>query len=117
VGDFRNPALGGKGDGLPGSVNSPVHYFTAPSVKPAMKCFCIRKNMATGGRAARIEPALTRCHWAIHWPFSDDRPAVIGWLSTPCVSTVAQKKSFQMKVKTSTLSAAMAGRIRGRTMY
>lgn len=37
----------------------PAH-FTAPSVSPAMKCFCIRKNMATGGSAATIEPALMR---------------------------------------------------------
>lgn len=35
-------------------------YLTAPRVSPAMKCFCIRKNIRTGGRAATIEPALIR---------------------------------------------------------
>ena len=46
-------------------------HFTAPSVRPAMKCFCIRKNISTGGIAATIEPAETRCHCAIHWPLSE----------------------------------------------
>ena len=37
--------------------------FVAPSVKPAMKCFCMAKNMSTGGMAASREAADTNCHW------------------------------------------------------
>ena len=37
-----------------------LSYFTAPRVRPAIKCFCIKKNIATGGRAATIDPALIR---------------------------------------------------------
>ena len=81
-----------------------------------MKCFCIRKNISTGGKAARMEPAETSCHCAIHWPLSENRPAVTGWRSAPEVRTVAQKYSFQMKVKINTDSAAIAGRMSGRTM-
>ena len=51
---------------LRGGILSRGVHFTAPIVRPAMKCFCIMKNMITGGRAARIEPAETRCHCAIH---------------------------------------------------
>ena len=51
--------------------NNLAHPLVAPSVRPAMKCRCIRKNMATGGRAATIEPAETRCQAATHWPFSE----------------------------------------------
>ena len=47
--------------GLAAVVQSPaLHYFTAPRVRPAMKWRCIMKNMATGGRAATMEPALIR---------------------------------------------------------
>ena len=35
-------------------------HLTAPRVRPAIKCLCIRKNMATGGKAATMEPALIR---------------------------------------------------------
>ena len=37
-----------------------LHYFTAPKVSPAIKCFCIKKNISTGGNAATILPALIR---------------------------------------------------------
>ena len=60
-----------------------------------------------------MDPALTRCHWAIHWPFRLDRPAVIGWQSTPWVSTVAQKKSFQMKRNWNNPTARRAGWMNG----
>ena len=93
-----------------------VQPFVAPRVSPAMKWRCIMKNISTGGTAARIDPAETRCHCAIHSPFSDHRPAVTGCVSALVVRTVAQKKSFQMKVKTRTASAAIAGRISGTTI-
>ena len=53
-------ALGGLmgHQGLPVGIQPVEHYLTAPSVRPAMKCFCMAKNIATGGRAATIEPAL-----------------------------------------------------------
>jgi hypothetical protein len=47
--------------------NSPrIHPFVAPNVSPATKCFCIAKNIATEGSAARIEPADTRFHAVVH---------------------------------------------------
>lgn len=46
-------------------------YLTAPRVSPAMKCRCIRKNIATGGMAATIDPADTRCQAATHCPLSE----------------------------------------------
>ena len=36
--------------------------LVAPMVRPAMKCFCIKKKMSTGGMAATMEPADTKCH-------------------------------------------------------
>ena len=111
------PKARGQHQRLLSVINSPLLYhFTAPKVRPAIKCFCIRKNIRTGGKAARMEPAETKCHAATHCPFNDDKPAVIGWVSLVVVSTVAQKKSFQMKVKISTDSAAIAGFINGRTL-
>ncbi len=61
------PAPGGEHQALSAVLQRPVSdHLTAPSVRPAMKCRCIRKNIATGGKAARIDPALTSCHCAIH---------------------------------------------------
>ena len=31
--------------------------FTAPKVRPLIKCLCIKKNIITGGSAAMTEPA------------------------------------------------------------
>ena len=56
-----------------------------------MKCFCIAKNITTGGMAASIEPALIRCHDATHWPCSAARPLVTGLAKSFCTSTRAQK--------------------------
>ena len=47
--------------------------------------------MITGGMAARIAAAETRCQLLTNWPFRAFRPAVIGFDASPCVSTVAQK--------------------------
>lgn len=45
-------------DGRAGPDEGDLGHLTAPSVRPAMKCFCIRKNISTGGRAAMMLPAL-----------------------------------------------------------
>ena len=34
--------------------------FAAPNVRPLMKCFCIKKNITTGGNAAITEPAAIK---------------------------------------------------------
>ena len=70
--------------------------------------------MATGGKAATTAPADTKCQEDTHCPFSDNKPAVIGCALALCVSTVAQKKSFHMNVKTRTANAAIAGRTSGK---
>ena len=77
----------------------------------------MRKNIATGGIAAHKEAAETKCQLFTYWPFNDLIPAVIGFTLSPCVRTVAQKKSFQTKVKINTARAARAGRTSGKTMY
>ena len=57
---------------LTGVIQTPaLDHFTAPRVRPAMKWRCIRKNISTGGRAATIDPAETRCQAATHWPLSE----------------------------------------------
>ena len=60
--DFgESSAARGEDERLVTVVQAPgPHYFTAPRVRPAMKWRCIRKNMATGGRAATMDPALIR---------------------------------------------------------
>ena len=42
---------------------------------------------------------------------------MIGIAWWPCIKTVAQKKSFQIKVKINTDSAAIAGLVNGRTIF
>ena len=73
VDDLRQAVLaGGENQGLTGIIEPPAsHHLTAPSVSPAMKCRCIRKNISTGGSAAMMEPADTRCHAATHCPLSE----------------------------------------------
>jgi len=68
-----------------------VQPLVAPNVSPATKCFCIAKNIATDGNAARIDPADTRFHDVVHCPFNAATPAVIGAASSPCVRHSAQK--------------------------
>ena len=67
-----------------GMVRYPVgcQPLVAPKVRPAMKCFCIRKNIKTG-IAARIAAADTSCQLRRYWPFSAFNPAVMGWMSRP----------------------------------
>ena len=93
-----------------------IYCLTEPNVRPAIKCFCIRKNITTGGMAAHREAAETKCQLFTYWPFNDLTPAVIGFTLSPCVKTVAQKKSFHTKVKIKTDKAASAGRTRGKTI-
>ena len=92
------------------------YCFTEPRVRPAMKCFCIRKNIATGGIAAIKDAADTKCQLLTYCPFKDLTPAVIGLTLSPCVNTVAQKKSFHTKVKIRTDKAASAGLTKGTTI-
>ena len=56
-----------------------------------MNCFCIRKKINTGGSAATIEPADTRCHCATQMPLSEFSPPVTGIAWSPWISTVDQK--------------------------
>ncbi len=72
--------------------------------------------MTTGGIAAHKEAAETKCQLLTYCPFNDLTPAVIGFTLSPCVNTVAQKKSFHTKVKINTAKAARAGRTSGRTI-
>ena len=61
--DLRKPVVRGGEDEALAAVGEPPGaggHFTAPSVRPAMKCFCMRKNIRTGGRAATMLPALIR---------------------------------------------------------
>ena len=76
-----------------------IYCLTEPNVRPAIKCFCIRKNMTTGGMAAHKEAAETKCQLLTYWPFNDLTPAVIGFTLSPCVKTVAQKKIVPDKCK------------------
>ena len=65
--------------------------LVAPNVSPAIKCFCIAKNIATDGNAARIEPAETRFHAVVHCPRKAATPTVRGAASSPWVRHKAQK--------------------------
>ncbi len=54
------PGGGPAGGPLVGAGGVVGGHFTAPRVRPAMKWRCIRKNIATGGSAATMLPALIR---------------------------------------------------------
>jgi hypothetical protein len=47
-------------NGLTRVIHAQIGHFTAPSVNPAIKWRCIRKNIATGGKAATRLPALIK---------------------------------------------------------
>ena len=49
------------------------------------------KNIATGGIAATIEPALIMLYCATNWLLKLVIPAVTGCASGPWVNTIAQK--------------------------
>ena len=80
-----------QGKGQPIIKLGKFHPLVAPSVRPAMKCFCIKKNMATGGKAAMIEAAEINSQATLYWPLSSFMPAVTGLTDASCAMTVAQK--------------------------
>ena len=106
--------FGAQNNSLPTIIQSPADcHFTAPSVRPVIKWRCIKKKIKTGGTAAKRLAAETKCQLFTNWPFNARTPAVMGLTCSPWVKTLAQKKSFQTKVKINTDRAANAGRTNG----
>src|SRR5579863_10544579 len=89
--DPRKSKLGHQGDLIGGMRHGSRHPFTAPAVRPEMKCLCIRKNMTTGGTATTMVAAERMFHCDTNSPRRLASPAVTGFTVSLTTSTTAQK--------------------------